>query len=94
MEKEKILEWLDKLIEGFDILYNNKFFDPERGYESPFVCGETIEKSIQLYCGLETIRDICGFKMGVEAFVSGEEGWKRTSFQYNGYEFYELTREG
>ena len=94
MEKEKILEWLDKLIEGFDILHNNKFFDPEIGYESPFICGETLKKNIQIYCGLETICDICGFEMEAETFVSGEEGWKRISFQYNGYEFYELTREG
>ena len=94
MEKEKILEWLDKLIEGFDILHNNKFFDPERGYESPFVCVETTGKSIQLYCGLETIRDICGFEMEVETLVSDNEGWKRMSFQHNGYEFYEISREG
>ena len=79
MEKEKILEWMDKLIEGFDILHNNKFFDLEKGYESPFICGEIVEKSVQLYRGLKTICDICGFEMEVETFVSREEGWKRIS---------------
>lgn len=92
MEKEKILEWMDKLIEGFDILRNNKFFEPEKGWKTPLICGETHEKRISIYSGVELICQVCGFEMETEFHDVDGEMWKWISFKYNGYEFYENFR--
>lgn len=84
MEKEKILAWLDKLVELSEEIRASKFYDPEAEYGGLVAC-TNYTKEIQLHRSVGAICAICGFKMKV--FAANP---KVIGFTYKGYRFCEL----
>ena len=64
MEKEKILAWLDRLVELDKELHEVESFDPEKEnpYQHPTVCVWD-KGQIHLYSAVREICRICGFEM-------------------------------
>lgn len=93
MEKEKILAWLDRLIELNEELHAIKYLDLEGEKDCLMVC--TMYKSaIQLFESIGKICSICGFEM--ECIDRGREELLEIGIHYKGYYFFEMsdTREG
>ncbi len=87
MEKEKILAWLDRLIELNEELHAIKYLDleGEKGYL--MVC-TMYQKEIQLFRSIKEICSICGFEM--ECIDHREESLQENRIQYKGYYFLEM----
>ena len=92
MEKEKILAWLDRLIELNEELYAIKYLDLDEGKDCLMVC-TMYRKAIQLFKSIREICSICGFE--VECIDRGREELLEIGIHYKGYYFFEMsdTRE-
>ena len=85
MEKEKILAWLDKLIEAKKLIAENTDFYGEKYH---LICNEADASKVQLFRSVPQVCDICGFEMLVKS-VSGEEPYTERSFFYKDMKFFD-----
>lgn len=92
MEKQKILEWLDRLTAIKEAEIKARFFDPKKKYGSLMTCAGA-DKEIQLFESVRKICNVCGFAMEREIRQGAKAPVLLISFRYRGYKFYEWCGE-
>lgn len=88
MEKQKILNWLDRLIAIRVLALANESFHVGESDLCLRTC-ENNNNEIHLYECVQKICDVCGFELNTKARAGSM--YQAIGFQYAGYYFFELT---
>lgn len=89
MDKEKVMEWMDKIVEAKAVIDENVFMAKDIKYDGPTICNC---EYIQLMSGgwLKKIAEVLDLEIVTKTH---DDGYKECSFIYKGIVFLSLEKQ-